>query len=252
MSRKLHAIRGNNSFGGPAAIASVLRLTTEHAARVLRSISGDRRVTGVYPVHFVQALRNLGCEVEHVTVPAAHRMPVRQWLEVHASLFAEKHIVIDFADHYGVVLGGQYQCGISIGPFEWATQLIPSERGEVTEYVVVHQVPQAVPADAAEASRKVLQRARGLADRSGIEITRECADVYRVTCPELEDDDPHEGHQEAYTACEVLEMVEEYVYCLKNGYLEAVTDERLWGNATARPGPAGPACQCDPLPAGAR
>ena len=96
MSRKLHAIRGNNSFCGPAAIASVLGLTTDHAARVLRSISGDRRVTGVYPVHFVQALRNLGCEVEHLTVPAVHRMPVRQWLEVHASLFAEKHIVIDF------------------------------------------------------------------------------------------------------------------------------------------------------------
>ena len=228
MSRKLHAIRGNNSFCGPAAIASVLGLTTDHAARVLRSISGDRRVTGVYPVHFVQALRNLGCEVEHLTVPAVHRMPVRQWLEVHASLFAEKHIVIDFADHYGVVLGGQYQCGISMGPVEWATQLIPSERGEVTEYVVVHQVPEAVPAEATGASRKVLQRARGLAVRNGIEITRECVDVYRVTCPDLEDDDPHEGRQEAYSAREVLEMVEDYVYCLRNGYLEAVTDERLW------------------------
>jgi hypothetical protein len=155
-------------------------------------------------------------------------MPVRQWLEAHGSLFAEKHIVIDFADHYGVVLGGQYQCGISMGPVEWATQLIPSELGEVTEYMVVHQVPEAVPADATDASRKVLQRARVLAARNGIEITRECADVYRVTCPELEGDDPHEGRQEAYSAREVLEMVEDYVYCLRNGYLEAVTDERLW------------------------
>ena len=228
MSRKLHAICGNNSFCGPAAIASVLGLTTDHAARVLRSISGDRRVTGVYPVHFVQALRNLGCDVEHVTVPAAQRMPERQWLEVHASLFAEKHVVIDFADHYGVVLGGRYQCGITMGPVAWATQFLPSERGEVTEYVVVHQVPEAVPVDATDASRKVRLRARSLAARYGIEITRECADVYRVTCPELEDDDPHEGRQEAYSAREVLEMVEDYVYCLRNGYLEAVTDERLW------------------------
>lgn len=228
MIRKLHAIRGNNTFCGPAAIASVLGLSTDHAARVLRAISGEKRVTGVYPTHFVQALRSLGCELEHVFIPPQQRMQVRQWLEVNASLFAEKHVVIDFADHYGVVLGGKYQCGISLGPVDWATQFIPSERGEVTEYVVVHQVPVTVPADDAEASRKLLQRARGLAARNGIEISREDSDLYRVTCPELEDDDPHEGRQEANSAREVLDLVEDYVYCLRNGYLEAVTDERLW------------------------
>lgn len=47
MSRKLHLIRGKNSFCGPSAIATVLGLTTDHAARVLRAISGDKRVTGV-------------------------------------------------------------------------------------------------------------------------------------------------------------------------------------------------------------
>lgn len=61
----------------------------------------------------------------------------------------------------------------------------------------------------------------------------------RVTCPELEEDDPHEGHQEARTALEVLDMVKDYVHCLRNGYLEAVTDERLWnfpiGQGAAQP-----------------
>lgn len=50
--------------------------------------------TGVYPVHFVQALRSLGCDVEHVAVPTAQRMPVRQWLEAHGSLFAAQGAVL--------------------------------------------------------------------------------------------------------------------------------------------------------------
>lgn len=52
--------------------------------------------------------------------------------------------------------------------------------------------------------------------------------MYRVTCHELEDHDPHEGRHDANSAREVLEMVEDYVACLRNGYLEAVTDERPW------------------------
>lgn len=53
------------------------------------------------------------------------------------------------------------------------------------------------------------------------------AGMYRVTCPELGDDDPHEGRQEAYTAREVLEMVEDYAFCQHGGYIEAVTEDFL-------------------------
>lgn len=230
MNRKLHPIRGKNTFCGPAAIASVLGLSTDHAARVLRSISGDKRVTGVYPAHFVQALRSLGCEVEHVHVIPAKRVRVRQWLETNISLFENQHVVIDFCGHYGTLLGGQYQCNMTGRSIHWASDLIPSEQGEVVEYVVVRRVPAEKPRDEVASTVRLLQRARRLAANNGIEIVREYTDTYRVTCPELEDDDPHEGRHEAHTAQDVLDMVEDYVHCLLNGYLEAVTDERLWNS----------------------
>ena len=50
------------------------------------------------------------------------------------------------------------------------------------------------------------------------------------------DDGPHEGHQEARTAQEVLATVQDYVNCLRNGYLEAVTDERLWNYRSGKGG----------------
>ncbi|CAN7668483.1 MULTISPECIES: hypothetical protein [unclassified Acidovorax] len=189
-------------------------------------------MTGVYPMHFLQAMRTLGCEVEHFLIPPAHRVHVRKWLVEHVNLFAEKHVVIDFANHYGVVLGGQYQCGVSLGPVDWATQLIPWERGEVSEYMVINRLPMAVPGDTVASDRRLLQRARKLAARYGIDIAHEYAGSFVVSCPALEDDDPHEGWREAETARQVLDQVEDYVACLLNGYLEAVTDPRLWESST--------------------
>lgn len=45
--------------------------------------------------------------------------------------------------------------------------------------------------------------------------------------------DPHEGRHEAYSAADVLAMVEDYVFCLPNGNVEAVTDERLLSERSA-------------------
>lgn len=234
MSRKLHLIRGKNSFCGPSAIATVLGLTTDHAARVLRSFSGEKRVTGVYPAHLVQALCALGCDVEYVQVLPAERVRVRQWLETNSRLFENQHVVIDFSSHFGTLLGGQYQCSMTRSPIHWASDFIPCEEGELAGYVVIRRVPDDSPSDETAEAVRLLQQARRLAARNGIVIVRECTDTYRVTCPELEEDDPHEGHQEARTAQEVLDMVKDYVHCLRNGYLEAVTDERLWNFPTGQ------------------
>ena len=72
---------------------------------MLRSFSGDKRVTGVYPAHFVQALCALGCDVEYVQVLPAERVRVRQWLESNTRLFENQHVVIDFSSHFGTLLG---------------------------------------------------------------------------------------------------------------------------------------------------
>lgn len=94
--------------------------------------------------------------------------------------------------------------------------------------MIVHLVLAAASVHAYEESRKLPQCASVLAARHGIEITREASGCFRVTCSELEDDDPHEGEQDAESAAPVLAMVEDYVLFLRNGYLEVVTDERLW------------------------
>lgn len=56
-----------------------------------------------------------------------------------------------------------------------------------------------------------LNKARKLAAPHGIEVERESASAYWVTCPKLGDNDPFVGNQFCSDGREVLETVEAYV-----------------------------------------
>ncbi|MFN9473235.1 hypothetical protein [Acidovorax sp.] len=178
--------------------------------------------------HLVQALAAFGCAVDTFTVPTRHQMPARTWVRDNAALFAELQVIIIFSNHFGTLLGQQYQCNITGAPIRWGSEPLPHEEDAVLEYLVVRNVPLGTIADQGLADRRLLQRVRRLAAKHGVIITRHSEHSYLVTCPELEHDDPHEGNQIATSAEEAMSMVEDYVDCLLNGYLEAVTDPRVW------------------------
>ena len=60
MTTGLHPITGKNRFCGPSAMTTVLGVTTDHAARVIRGLTGERRVKGVPVKHFIAAMEQLG------------------------------------------------------------------------------------------------------------------------------------------------------------------------------------------------
>lgn len=233
MTPRLHPLTGNNRFCGPAAMASVLGISTDHAARVIRGISGQRGIKGVSELHLWQALKALGCSLTYRNLrgEGAALESAAEWVQRHANLFAAKHAIIVFGQHYGTLLCDQYQCSLTRRVVHLAE--LPDAHKLVEACFFVDELPQEAPVDAvAHENRRNAQamaRARSLARKHGIIIESEGGrGFYPVVCPELQDDDPYEGRAVPETGQEVLALVKDYVDCLQNGYLEAVTDPRLY------------------------
>lgn len=227
MQTSLHPIKGRNGYCGPAAMASVLGISTDDASATIRRVCGLRKVAGLTTQQLVQTLTHLGCEIDMVHVSPREQVPARQWVTGNADLFAHQPVIIVFSEHFGTLLGRQYQCSMTLRSIDWDSTPIPCEGGAVREVLVVRSRPEGPLRQHFDAGRRLLHQARKLASKHGVIIERDAADSYLVRCPELEDDDPHEGHQTATTPQEVLAMVKDYVYCLENGYLEEVTDPRF-------------------------
>lgn len=233
MVPRLHPLVGKNSFCGPAAMATVLGISTDHAARMLRSVSGSKRVTGVFNVHLCEALAQAGCKYEYRSVPeaASPLLPASEWVRINRSLFEHMHVIIVFGRRYGTLLGQHYQCSLTrrVVPLD----AIPQAHEKVVSYIAVCELPAEVPRDEALHERarnaRALARAKTLARDFGIVVSKVLGgDEYVVYSPELADDDPHDDRPNPCTGQEVLALVEDYVYCLRNGYLEAVTDPSFY------------------------
>lgn len=233
MTPQLHRLSGKNGFCGPTAMASVLGISTDHAARIIRSISGDKRVTGVHDSHLWKALMDAGCKPEYHRFAGTRTplLPASEWVQVHRALFETKHVIIVFGHHYGTLLGGQYQCSLTrrLVPLEE----MPQAHEKVESCIVIHELPEAAPRDEAAIERKrnaqALGKAQTLARKFGIVIEKVLGcDDYIVYSPELLDDDPHDHLPNPSSGQEVLAMVEDYVHCLQSGYLEAVTAPCLY------------------------
>ena len=234
-SAGLHAIRGRNTFCGPAAIASVLGVDTDHAARVLRKATGERRITGVHTRDLQEALRTLGAMTRLIYLGEPYES-LADWLRLASSRIRASHAILAFgagkAWHYGVVSEGLYQCSLTRKPVEFDAIPFRPINGVVESAILVLTRPPSVPQDPVRESRRLLGRAETIAARNGIVIKRILGvDVRRpefdVRCPELEHDDPLDDRGPTDDAAEVLRRVQLYQECLDGGYLEAVTDPRM-------------------------
>lgn len=61
----LNPIEGKNRYCGPAALATILGVTTDHAARVIRGGSNERWIKGVRVDHMAMAMAQLGVRAQY-------------------------------------------------------------------------------------------------------------------------------------------------------------------------------------------
>lgn len=218
-------------------MASVLGISADHAARLIRSVRVTSRsragIRGVHEIDLKHALEAAGCAISYHSMRGDPEglMSAEQWVQRHGDLFASGHAIIVFGNHYGTLLGDQYQCSLTRCVVPVAE--MPQSHHTVEAFFLVTALPTVPPVDVVADERRrnaqALAKAQKLARKHGIVIQRyESGGEFRVYSPELLDDDPHDDRPNPETGLEVLEMVEDYVYCLLNGYLEAVTDPRFF------------------------
>lgn len=226
----LHPIKGRNRYCGPAAMAAVLGVTTDHAARVIRGLTGERWIKGVSVQHLTAAMEQLGVRVRYTRIDASYES-LADWLRNNLRLFQSAHLILHFGvngdAHYGTISGGMYQCNHSKVPVSFEAIPFKPSAGIVFGVFEVLDRPTEAPRDAKLVERGTLAKAKRIAARHGIVIDSFDGQWFEVSCPELEHDDPLEGRNATGDVREVLELVEEYRDCLLGGYLEAVTDPCL-------------------------
>lgn len=224
MKAALHEVTGRNRYCGPTAVATILGVSTDHAAALMRAYSGSPAIRGAAVGWVCGALRAEGCRLSATGYQYASRKPAERptlaaWLR-DVPRDAGKHYIVVFRDHYGVVLGRQYLCSqTNRQRVRFAD--IPGRRGRVHGWIVVESLPAARPveptkpkaASAAPGVRKARDEAKRLAALHGIEIETLTGGGWNVWPPEwLPDDerDPFEGDHYANDWPGILEMVAAY------------------------------------------
>lgn len=61
---------GNNKFCGPSVMSAILGITTDEAAAVISSITGRKKVAGVYLSDLKKAFESCGCMTADIEVRA--------------------------------------------------------------------------------------------------------------------------------------------------------------------------------------
>lgn len=230
MMSTLHPIKGRNRYCGPSAMATVLGVTTDHAARVIRGFSGERWIKGVSTDHLTASMEQLGVRIRYTRIDAAYES-LAAWLECNMQVFQAPYLILQFGvvndSHYGTISAGMYQCNLSKVPVPFEAIPFKPFAGIVFGIFEVLERPVVTPRDAKVMERGVLSKAKRIASRCGIIIDNFDGAWFEISCPEMEHDDPLEGRNSTDDVRVVLALVKEYRDCLEGGYLEAVTDPRL-------------------------
>lgn len=223
MKAMLHEVTGKNRYCGPTAIATILGISTDHAAALVRQRNGLRAVKGMPTYMLAGVLRDAGCTVTHVGV--SDKPTMAAWL-ARENLDAAKHCIVVFRNHYGVILGRGYLCSQTKRQRVRHAD-IPGRRGIVAEYLIVHSLPAAPPADQSAPRRvqepgvrSAREQAKRLAALHDIELEPLDAGEWNVWPPEPiidSDDDPHMGDHLAIGWSEVLERCQVYAGLLTKG-----------------------------------
>lgn len=221
MKAALLEVVGKNRYCGPTALATILGVTTDEAAFLIRKHSGQKAVKGAKTHHLVAVLREAGCKVRVYggAFRKEDRPTVTQWLSTQAkALPSDRHIVLVHGNHFGTLLGRRYLCTLTKKQ-SVAHKDIPKRRARVEEWFVVQSLPEkpvvVTLVRRADPERGARQKAKALAELHGVEIEVEPGRDGNVIVWGLKDlpdaEDPHEGDHYANGWADALERVQEYV-----------------------------------------
>lgn len=141
MKVQLNEVTGKNRYCGPTAIAAVLGVTTDEAARVARAISGKASIRGMKYALVLDVLKHFGCTVEFFLVQ--ERLTANQWVQSNKALFRGNHVILAHGNHYGTLLGGKFLCSLSNREVVGLKD-IPKLKSRVAGYFVIKSLPDEV------------------------------------------------------------------------------------------------------------
>jgi hypothetical protein len=104
---------GRNRYCGPAALAYVMRSDPDTAARLLRDVSGKRKIVGTSYTWMLKALSQVGLQAEN-TMPvvtaatSGKRLTLRKWLEWSEFSLLDSQFIVTVTAHYLVIHNGRY------------------------------------------------------------------------------------------------------------------------------------------------
>lgn len=105
-----------NSYCGPAVVSSIARITTDEAARIIRSITGERAVRGTSHGTISAALSAVGFLTREVSryTEAGTRPTLACWLRENKNQRTTGRVfLIDAGRHWQLVSGRKYVCGMT-------------------------------------------------------------------------------------------------------------------------------------------
>jgi hypothetical protein len=99
-----------NRYCGPAVISAVTGMTTGEAARLIRHVSGQRKVTGSHTFHVLRALSL--CNIQNVKTTVVTKPTLAQWLKSSKDVRTSGRVYLIVAGHhFQLVEGRRYVCG---------------------------------------------------------------------------------------------------------------------------------------------
>lgn len=222
MKPALYEVTGKNRYCGPTAIATILGVSTDHAAAMIRGQTGRRSAMRVSVRDLAAALEQAGCSVSRYSVigPLSTQPTVAAWLRgergIAGGLPKHKHVVLVHGSHFGTILGTRYLCSLT-SRSTVPLKSIPKRRARVSGWLVIDRLPASEPVPlerqrAADPERKARTQAKALSARYGIEIEKSGDSIIVWGLPDLEDaQDPHAGDHYADGWADALERVRAYV-----------------------------------------
>jgi len=108
-----------NRYCGPAVISSVTGMNTGEAARLIRSVTRKRKVTGVHTHHVLKCMKLCGIEIGSRTWTYGLRSSKKRptlagWLKSAKDFRTKGRVFLVIAgNHFQLIEGRRYVCGIT-------------------------------------------------------------------------------------------------------------------------------------------
>lgn len=130
---KLHNIKGTQRYCGPGALASIMNVSSNDAARLIREATGRKSICGTHGYELESVLRKAGYKLRTGGIPKSQRPTLARWLKERED--RNKLVIVGLTSHWCVVKGNKYIDNITLEPV-WIRQA-PNRRARVTYWIEV-------------------------------------------------------------------------------------------------------------------